>query len=309
MQHYRSLNEVSLPAAWMTIGSFDGVHRGHQAIIEKLVDNAHAAGFPVVVLTFFPHPSVVLRSQQEPFYLTTPEERAALLGGLGVDVVITHPFTLGLAEMSAQEFIALVDRHIHPRHIMVGYDFALGRGREGNVKRLGQLGIDFGYSLDVIQPIQMEGEIVSSTQIRTALTEGDLTKAEKLLGRPYQVSGEVVHGDGRGRLLGIPTANLDVWQWRVLPKSGVYVCKAHIDGQIWSAVTNVGVRPTFENQPAQPHIEAHVLGMDRDLYGQQVQLDFIDRLRDEKRFPSVELLVEQIRQDIQNARKKLDSNG
>jgi riboflavin kinase/FMN adenylyltransferase len=305
MQHYRSLNEVNLPAAWMTIGSFDGVHRGHQAIIGKLVDNAHAAGFPVVVLTFFPHPNVVLRSQQEPFYLTSPEERADLLGSLGVDVVITQPFTQGLAEMTAQEFIALVDRHVHPRHIMVGYDFALGRGREGNVNRLGQLGAEFGYSLDVIQPIQMEGEIVSSSQIRAALAEGNLTKAEKLLGRPYQVSGEVVHGDGRGRLLGIPTANLDVWQWRVLPKAGVYVCQAHIDGQIWGAVTNVGVRPTFENQPALPHVEAHVLDMNRDLYGQQVQLDFIDRLRDEKRFPNIDSLVAQIQLDIQSARNKL----
>jgi riboflavin kinase / FMN adenylyltransferase len=308
MQHYRSLEEVNLPAAWMTIGSFDGVHRGHQAIIGKLVERAHAANFPVVVLTFFPHPNVVLRSRQEPFYLNTPEERAALLGSLGVDVVITHPFTRGLAAMSAHDFIDLIDRYIHPRHIMVGYDFALGRGREGNVNRLGQLGEEFGYTLDVIQPIQMEGEIVSSSQIRNALMEGDLAKAGKLLGRPYQVSGEVIHGDGRGRLLGIPTANLDVWRWRVLPKAGVYVCQAHVDGQIWGAVTNVGVRPTFENQPAQPHVETHVLDLDRDLYGRQVQLDFIDRLRDEKRFPTVELLVQQIQRDIQSTRNKLNQS-
>jgi riboflavin kinase/FMN adenylyltransferase len=307
MQHYRSLNDVNLPAAWLTIGSFDGVHRGHQAIIGKLVENAHSAGFPVVVLTFFPHPNVVLRGQQEPFYLTSPEERAALLGDLGVDVVITHPFTQELAKLSAQEFLALVVRHIYPRHIMVGYDFALGRGREGNVSRLGQLGADFGYTLDVIQPIQMEGEIVSSSQIRAALADGDLNKAQKLLGRRYQVSGEVVHGDGRGRLLGIPTANLDVWQWRVLPKVGVYVCQAHIEGTIWGAVTNVGVRPTFENQPTLPQIETHVLDLDRDLYGQRFQLDFVERLRNEQRFQSVEALVTQIKQDIDQSRAILDS--
>lgn len=305
MQHYLSLEEANLPAAWLTIGSFDGVHRGHQAIISQLVADARAARAPATVLTFFPHPTAVLRNRQEPFYLSTPDERAELLERLGVDVVVTHPFTLEVAKMSALEFMKLVSRRLHPRHLRVGYDFALGRGREGNVERLKQLGVELDYTLDVIQPVQMDGEIISSSQIRSVLAEGDLRKAIRLLGRPYQVSGEVVHGDGRGRLLGIPTANLEVWQQRVLPKAGVYVCQAQIDGQVWGAVTNVGVRPTFESQMPVSHVETHVLDFDRDLYGQQVQLEFLERLRDEQRFPNVDALVAQIKQDIQTARKKL----
>jgi len=305
MQSTWSLEETDLPASWLTIGSFDGVHRGHQAIIRELVKSAHLAGLPAAVLTFFPHPSVVLRNRQEPIYLTSPEERAALLGNLGIDIVITHPFTHELAGMSAQAFMDLVSRHLHPRHILVGYDFALGHGREGNVDRLRQLGVDFGYTLDVFQPVKMEDEIVSSSQIRTALAEGQIAKAEWLLGRPYQVSGPVIHGDGRGKLLGIPTANLDVWPWRVLPKAGVYACQAHIDGQLWRAVTNVGVRPTFEVGPVPPRVETHVLDFARNLYGTEIQLDFIDRLRDEQRFPSIDALVAQIEQDIQHAKEKL----
>ncbi len=305
MQHFRSLEEANLSAAWLTIGSFDGVHRGHQAIINQLIADARAAGAPATVLTFFPHPSVVLRNRQDPFYLTTAEERAELLERLGVDVVITHPFTPTVAGMSAQEFMALVSRQLHPSRIRVGYDFALGRGREGNVERLQQLGGELGYTLDVIQPVQMDGQIISSSLVRAALFEGNLGKAEKLLGRPYQVGGEVVHGDGRGRLLGIPTANLDVWPQRVLPKSGVYVCRAQINGQLWGAVTNVGVRPTFESPTPVSHVETHVLDFDRDLYGQQMQLDFIMRLRDEQRFPNVEALAAQINQDIRVAREKL----
>jgi riboflavin kinase/FMN adenylyltransferase len=305
MKHYRSLAEISLNACWLTIGSFDGVHRGHQAIISQLVRAARTAGEPAVVLTFFPHPAMVLRNRQDPLYLSTPEERAELLGALGVDVVITYPFTLQVASQTALEFMSEISRRIHPRHLLVGYDFALGRGREGNVARLQAIGTELGYTLDVISQIELEGEIVSSSQIRAALADGNVLKASRLLGRAYQVSGEVVHGDGRGRLLGIPTANLELWPYRVIPKAGVYACQAQIDGQTWKAVVNIGVRPTFDNQATVLHVEAHVLDLDEDLYGQQMQLAFIERLRDEQRFPSVEALVEQIRQDIQHARYNL----
>ena len=305
MKHYRSLAEISLNACWLTIGSFDGVHRGHQAIISQLVRAARTAGEPAVVLTFFPHPAMVLRNRQDPLYLSTPEERAELLGALGVDVVITYPFTLQVASQTALEFMSEISRRIHPRHLLVGYDFALGRGREGNVARLQAIGTELGYTLDVISQIELEGEIVSSSQIRAALADGNVLKASRLLGRAYQVSGEVVHGDGRGRLLGIPTANLELWPFRVIPKAGVYACQAQIDGQTWKAVVNIGVRPTFDKQSTVQHIEAHVLDLDEDLYGRQMQLAFIERLRDEQRFPSVEALVEQIRQDIQHARYNL----
>ena len=305
MQHYRSLEAANLSASWLTIGSFDGVHRGHQAIIKQLVNQAHASGSPAAVLTFFPHPAAILQNRKEPFYLTSPEKRAKLLGDLGIDVVITHPFSLDVAALTAQNFMTIVFEHLHPQHILVGYDFALGRGREGNAARLRELGEQLGYTLDIFQPVQLEGEIVSSSQIRSALAQGDVGKADRLLGRPYQLSGEIIHGDGRGRLLGIPTANLDVWAWHVLPKAGVYACRAHVADQVWDAVTNVGVRPTFENQLVPARVETHILDFKQDLYGRVVALDFIEHLRDEQRFPNVEALVAQINLDIQQARTNL----
>ena len=303
--HDRSLEDVNLSGAWLTIGSFDGVHRGHQAIIQRPVKDAHAAGDPAVVLTFHPHPAMVLRNRQEPFYLSTPEERAELLGVLGIDRVVTEPFNLQIAGLTAREFMGRVHRSLQPRHILVGYDFALGRGREGNVERLKELGQEFKYTLDVLQPIQQDGEIISSSQVRAALAEGLVQKAMRLLGRPYQVSGATIHGDGRGRKLGIPTVNLDIWPWKALPKAGVYACRVKIAGQPWNAVTNIGVRPTFENQLVPARVEAHILDFERDLYGEILQLEFIERLRDEMKFPAVEALLAQIQRDIQQAKEIL----
>lgn len=306
MQHFLSLDEANIPATWLTIGSFDGVHRGHLAILNQLISQAHAAGYPAAVLTFFPHPVAILQNRQEPFYLTTPEKRAELLGDSGVDIVITHPFNREVANLTAQEFMSIVQDHLHPQHLLVGYDFALGRGREGNPSRLRELGDQLGYTLDIFHPVQLEGEIVSSSQIRSALIQGDVSKAGRLLGRAFQLSGEIIHGDGRGRLLGIPTANLDVWKWQILPKAGVYACRAIISGNTFKAVTNVGVRPTFENQPVLPRVETYILDFRQDLYGQMVSLDFIEWLRNEQRFPDVAALINQINLDILQARKKLD---
>ena len=255
MQHSTSLEDLDLSSCWLTIGSFDGVHLGHQAILRQMVERAHAARSQAVVITFFPHPSVVLRNRQEAFYLTSPDERANLLGDLGIDRVITLDFTAELARMSAYDFMSMISQKLRPQQFWVGYDFALGRNREGNVDRLTELGKIFKYKLKVVYPIQLEGETVSSSQIRTALTLGEIEKANRLLGREYRMEGLVVHGDGRGQLIGIPTANLAIWRWQVMPKSGVYACKAHIDGHVWAAVTNVGVRPTFENQPVSPRVE------------------------------------------------------
>jgi riboflavin kinase/FMN adenylyltransferase len=302
MQHYQSLDGISLKDVWLTIGSFDGVHRGHQAIIKSMTSGAHAAGVPAVVLTFHPHPAVVLRNRQGPYYLTPPEERAALLGGLGVDVVITHPFNREVANLSAYEFMDSLHRHLGIKHLCVGHDFALGRRREGDLPTLERLGKEFGYSLDVFPPVMINGQVISSSQVRAALMEGNLEQANWLLGRPYQICGEVVHGDGRGHALGFPTANLEVWAERMLPQAGVYAGLAQVDGKSWKAVTNVGVRPTFENQLPFPQVETHLLEYDRDLYHQEISLSFMARLRDEKRFPNIQVLVDQIRLDIESAR-------
>ena len=309
MQHYCSLDDVDLHDApfaakpWLTIGSFDGVHRGHQAILSQLTAGAHAEGAPAVVITFHPHPSRVLRNRQGPFYLTDPDERAALLGELGVDVVITHPFDLAVAGLSAHEFMSRLHQRLGVKHLCIGHDFALGRGREGDFAALQRLGGEFGYTVNSLPAVELAGKVISSSQIRAALTDGDVTLAGRLLGRPYRVSGAVIHGDGRGRTINIPTANLEIWNERLIPKPGVYACLAHIAGSDRPAVTNIGHRPTFDGQTLEIHVETHVLDFKQDLYGQELGLSFIERLRDERRFSGVTELVEQIQRDIAKARE------
>lgn len=305
MQHYWSIEDVYLQDSWLTIGSFDGVHKGHQQILRDMTASAHQANSTAVVLTFHPHPAVVLGKRSDPFYLTSPEERASLLAQLGVDIVLTCPFNLHVARTSANDFMHELSKHLHMNQLWVGYDFALGKNREGDVPTLKHLGQTLGYEVHAIHPVKLQGEIISSSAIRAALGNGDVAKASELLGRPYQVSGEIVHGDGRGRSIGIPTANLEVWAERAVPKVGVYVCKAHVHGKTIGAVTNIGVRPTFENQSTSPTVEAHLLNYDGDLYGKRMKLDFVARLRDERRFESIESLVHQINTDIQIGREIL----
>lgn len=305
MLHHTSLQDLHLQDAWLTIGSFDGVHKGHQAILHKLIAGAHAAGAPAVVLTFYPHPSIVLRGRSGPFYLTSPEERARLLGELGVDRVITLTFDQELASQTARQFVQAMCDHLGLRHLYVGHDFALGRGRQGDLPFLQNLGNEMGFSVNVMHPIRSQGQVISSSRIRAALLEGDVRQANAMLGRRYPVSGEVVAGDGRGRTIGIPTANLDIWPERLLPRSGVYACLAGVDGQIRRAVVNIGVRPTFENQETLPRLEAHLLDYAGDLYGKDMTIFFVSRLRDEQRFSSFQDLVTQIHADIQRAKKIL----
>jgi riboflavin kinase/FMN adenylyltransferase len=317
MRRYSSLIEI-LPTddwgppdsyrprdVWLTIGSFDGVHKGHQAVIHKLTTGAHAAGVPAVVLTFYPPPPVVLGRRNGPYDLTSPDERAKLLGDLGVDAVITHPFDLQLAKQSAHQFVQTLHERLRLRHLCVGHDFALGHRREGDLPMLHKLGQEFGFTLNVMRPIRLAGEVVSSSRIRAALRDGEVKIARSLLGRPYQVGGLVVPGDGRGRTLGIPTANLDVYPQRLLPKTGVYACLVDVKGSRQRAVANIGIRPTFENQSPMPRLEVHLLDYENDLYGQQISVQFIARLRDEQRFLSIQALVDQIQHDIQRARRLL----
>ncbi len=305
MIHYRSLDGVYLQGVWLTIGSFDGVHIGHQKVVQEIVAGAHQAGDLAVVLTFFPHPAAVLKKRQDPFYLTTPEERAELLGALGADVVITHPFNLEIAAMSARQFMTYLQAHLGIRHLYVGFNFALGRNREGDVPTLKRLGEELGYSVRVLPAVTVDGEIISSSQIRAYLAEGNVERAARLLGRPFHINGIVVRGDGRGKSLGFPTANLSVWAERAIPRAGVYVCKAQVNGKVWGAVTNVGVRPTFEDKPVPPRVETHLLDFNDEIYGEEVYLEFLAHLRDEVRFPNPQALATQIQADVARARQLL----
>jgi riboflavin kinase/FMN adenylyltransferase len=302
MRHFQSLEGVQLQDTWLTIGTFDGVHRGHQEIVGNLVSQAHADGSQAVVLTFYPHPAVVIGKRQNPSYLTTPEERANLLGDLGVDVVITFPFTPPVSKISAQEFITMLRQHLGMQHLLVGPDFALGHNRIGNIHYLSEIGKSLGFTVSTIIPFELEGQIVSSSRIRAALRDGDLALVNNLLGRPYFVKGQVVPGDGRGHTIGIPTANLSLWIERALPKSGVYVTQGLINGDSHGAVTNIGTRPTFASDHERLQVEAHLLDFDEQIYGLEVRLDFISHLRDERKFSGIDALVNQIQQDIIQAK-------
>lgn len=309
MPHHRSLDDLKLEGSWLTIGVFDGVHRGHQAIIKRLVAGAHAEGLPAVVVTFFPHPVVVLRNLQDPLYLSMPDERAELLAALGVDEVVTLDFTRQLSALTAEEFMAWMKERLGVVHLCTGYDFALGRNRGGTLPVLRQIGEKLGYTVDTIGPIpDQQNEAISSSRIRDLLTQGEVHVAADLLGRRYFVDGVITHGDGRGHNLGFPTANIAVPRQRLAPGYGIYTTWITLQGEQnvrLPSVTSIGVRPTFEDQPVLPRIEAHILDLpdDPDLYGRPVRLEFVEFLRPELRFPNAQALIDQIRMDIQRSRE------
>jgi riboflavin kinase / FMN adenylyltransferase len=293
---------------FLTIGNFDGVHRGHQMLVTDLARAAHAAGGLAGLLTFEPHPLAVLRPNVRVLRLTSNEERAEVLAALGLDFAIVLPFTLETAATPAADFMQQITQHLTLRELWVGPDFALGRAREGNATRLAELGQALGYRVQVVPPYDWEGEPVRSSRVRSLLSdEGAVEAAAGLLGRPYQVWGEIVQGAQRGRTLGFPTANLALPDDRLVPAHGVYACWAwRDDGAALTghpAVVNIGVRPSFDN--GQPSVEAYLLDYDGDLYGETVGLSFIRRLRGEQRFGDIAALVAQIRADADAARQVL----
>jgi riboflavin kinase/FMN adenylyltransferase len=308
MQHVTSLEDLRLTQpSCLTIGAFDGVHRGHQALIGDMARRAHAAGRAAVVLTFYPHPSVVLRGRRPAFYISTPEEKAEQLSTLGVDAVVTHPFNQDVANITAADFVTRLVEHARLSELWCGADFALGHNRQGDVPFLRAEGERRGFTVNVVDPVLIDGEIISSSRIRQALRDGAVEAVARYLGRPFRLPGAVVEGAGRGRSLGIPTANLAIWEERAFPAVGVYACRAHHAGGVHPAVANIGYRPTFDGSETRtrPTIEAHLLDFSGDLYGATIALEFVARLRAEMKFPGIEALVAQIRRDIAEARQIL----
>lgn len=291
----------------LTIGAFDGVHRGHQALISTVVGRARASGRLSAVLTFHPHPVMVLAPDRAPRYLTTPGEKAALLERNGVDILVLHPFNREVASTPAETFMAMISRTLNLRELWVGPDFALGRNREGNVARLGELGRQFGYGVHVVQPVQDGEQVISSSRIRSLLYEGRVAEAAELLGRYPSVSGEVVTGARRGHDLGYPTANLEVRPERAVPADGIYAVLAVLGGERYPAVANVGVRPTFDN--GERLVETYIFDFDENIYGCDLVVEFVARLRDELRFASVADLVAQMGRDSDEARRILAAAG
>jgi riboflavin kinase/FMN adenylyltransferase len=284
----------------VTIGNFDGVHRGHAALLAEVCARARASGGPAVALTFDPHPIQVLRPDQAPPVLTTTADRCRLLHELGAEWVVILRATSSLLGLSAAEFFEQVVRQrLAARCLVEGVNFGFGHGREGNVATLAELCRSAGLGLTVVPPVQVDGAEASSSRIRAALLRGDVSEAALLLGRPYRLQGTVGTGQRRGATLGFPTANLEDVP-TLVPGDGVYAARAAWNGQTGPAAVNVGPNPTFGENARK--VEVHLLDFHGDLYGQELTIDFLRRLRDTRRFGSAAELIAQLRRDVEMAR-------
>jgi riboflavin kinase/FMN adenylyltransferase len=309
VRRWYGLDEV--PRGWgrsvVTIGVFDGVHRGHQRIVGDTAELARERGLPSVVITFDPHPDEVVRPGTHPPLLCTPKRRAELLAGLGTDAVIVMPFTLELSRMGPDEFVqsVLVDR-LHAAHVIVGENFRFGHKAKGDVALLQDLGEKYDFTAEGV-PLVANGETISSTYIRERLSAGDVEEAAHALGRPHRVEGVVVRGHQRGRALGFPTANLETPPHTAIPSDGVFAGRLVCDSDRypdawWPAAISIGTNPTFEGE--ERTVEAHALDRDDlDLYGEHVAVEFTARIRDTLRFDSIEALIEEMHRDVARARE------
>lgn len=299
MRLYRSFQELPEGTRTVaTIGTFDGVHRGHRVIIDALTAKAREIGGRSMVITFHPHPQEVLRRTEDPVpILTTIEERMAELEKLGVDAMMILEFTRELADTPWQEFCDLLIREIGLAHLIMGHDHAFGKNREGNAESLRVYGAEKGFEVTEIGPLVMGEETISSTKIRRALMNGDIARGSEYLGRLYSLEGTVVRGDGRGRELGIPTANIrPLDPAKLIPANGVYCVTLIIDGELFNGMANIGLRPTFTDATVRT-IEANLFDFDRDIYDRAVTLQFRKFVRSEQKFGSKEEFLAQLAQD------------
>lgn len=300
----KSLNtDIDRQPTFLALGSFDGVHRGHQTVIGKMVEAASDAGVRSAVLTFFPHPKRVIHGLQGRYYINTLEDREILLAGLGVDLIITHRFDENIRMIRAEDFVDQLCQVLDMRQIWGG-NFAFGYKREGDISFLQRLGPEKGFTVQQVESmVKLGGKPVSSSRVRESLAAGDIDDVNGCLGRSFTLSGVVVKGDQRGRTIGFPTANLAVWEEILLPANGVYATYAWIEDRRFPAATNVGVRPTING--GERVVEAHLLNFDDDLYGQTMRLEFVHYLRREKKFSSLDALKEQIRNDVAEVQHRL----
>lgn len=294
-------------SAVITIGNFDGVHIGHQALFHEVIELADAMDGTAIAITFEPHPIRVITRNGHPPLITLYEQKAELIEKTGIDVLICIPFTMDFATISARSFVEdILVRRIGMKAIVVGQDYTFGNKREGNVALLKRYADEMGFKVvvaDWIQSSTVDNDRISSTAIRELVSDGQMEKAGRMLGRNYQIRGTVAHGRDRGgKLLGIPTANINLYD-ELCPKAGVYAVIVNHDGMRYQGVANIGYSPTFDDHVFT--VEAHILDFKKDIYGQKIMVNFVQRLRDEKKFANISELVDQIRQDIADAREIL----
>ncbi len=302
--NYTSIDQVKLKNSIVTVGVFDGVHQGHVWLIQHLLDSKNAKETPddyaTVVVTFDPHPKKVLSGDDKDYYLTTTSQKLSFINQIGVDYVLVVPFSKEIANYSAEKFISLLSEHLGMKELWVGDDFALGKDRVGDIPQLSTLGKRFGFTVHSLKKSLSSDEVVSSTRIRELLKAGDILQANQLLNRPYSLSGEVVVGDQRGRTIGFPTANIAVDECMLIPKFGVYAAYAIYNGIRYQSVLNIGIRPTFD--ATELRVEAHIINFPpQEIYGKQLTVEFIDYIREEKKFDGLDALMHQIEKDRNTA--------
>lgn len=289
----------------LTIGVFDGVHLGHKHLIHKLLEQARQKSLIPGLVTFHQHPEDLLTHGKKLPFLTDIKTRIHLLKAEGISIVVPLSFTAQLARLDAKDFIELLQKHLRMCGLVIGPDFALGKNRQGDIGFLTDLGKEKNFSVTVVPPLMMDGEVVSSTAIRQAVAEGAMEKYHKLTGRSFSLRGKVVSGTGRGEGLGFPTANLNVSNGQAIPPDGVYASLAYVNGNMYEAMTNIGDNPTFgENKRT---IESFILDYHSDLYGYEISVDFVSRIRDEIKFDSIDELKKQIAEDVHKGKNILDS--
>jgi riboflavin kinase/FMN adenylyltransferase len=290
----------------VTIGTFDGVHLGHQSIFSQMKKEAQRVNGETVVITFFPHPRLVLYQDSVNLkFINTREKKIERLQKSGVDHLIIIPFTKAFAQNSSEQFISdYVVKYVHPRMIIIGYDHHFGKDREGNIVLLERLKSRYGYEVQEVPPFYVDGSPVSSTRIRNLLHEGNVKEANRMLGYDYAITGEVVRGKALGRKIGYPTANIEIPdEYKLIAANGVYACRVLIGNQIYKGMGNIGVRPTIDHGDLT--IEVNIFNFDQDIYGEKITIEFVDRLRDEKKFKDINALKKQLAKDKEMAANRL----
>ena len=289
----------------LTIGTFDGVHLGHQKIIERVVTTARQEGLLATIFTFFPHPRMVVQHDKSLKLIHTLEEKKQLLQRLGVDLLVVQPFNEAFAQLTAEEFVStILVQHLNVKKVIIGYDHRFGRNRTANINDMRLFGEKYGFAVEEISVQEVDEVSVSSTKIREALNKGDVTTAEHYLGTPYSLTGTVVHGLKLGRTLGYPTANIQVTEdYKLIPKDGVYVVYSYIGGQKVYGMMSIGKNPTIEGKGAS--IEVYFFDFNGDLYDRELTIYFLKYLREERKFSSVALLKKQLQDDETTARKAI----
>ena len=307
MKIYRSINEYNEDKrSVVTIGTFDGLHHGHQKIFKRVINSSKNKNLSSVVLTFFPHPRIILNKYNDIKMIDTLDEKILHINKIGIDSLIIHPFDKNFSLLSANQFIKdyLVEK-LKMKHIIIGYDHRFGKGREASVTDLKNYASDYDFTVEEIQAQEIEKIAISSTKVRNSINNGDLKTTEKYLGRYFNLTGKVIKGDGLGKKIMYPTANIFIKEkYKIIPKDGVYLIKTFIKNKLYNGMMNIGHRPTIGAN--EKSLEVHLFNFNKDLYGEQISVDIISKIRDEKKFSSIEALKDQLVKDENHCLKLIN---